>query len=69
VGKVRKMRRSLSLFGFLLMIAGLGIAAFTAFMALNQATLMEYFPAAQQYFMGAILAIMFIVIGFLVLQE
>ena len=63
------MRKGLSLFGFLLIIAGLGVAVFTAFMFVNQFTLMEYLPAAPQYFMGAILAIIFIVIGFLMVLE
>jgi hypothetical protein len=57
------------LFGFLLIIAGLGVAVFTAFMFVSQASLMEYLPAAQQYLMGAILAVIFIVIGFLMLLE
>ena len=63
------MRKGLSLFGFLLIIAGLGVAVFTAFMFVSQTTLMEHLPAAQQYLMGAILAVIFIVIGFLMLLE
>jgi len=63
------MRKGLSLLGFILIIAGLGVAIFTAFMFVNQVTLIDLLPAAQQYFMGAILAIIFIVIGFLMLLE
>ncbi len=63
------MGRGLSLLGFLLMAAGLGVAIFTAFMFVNEAKLMEHLPLVQQYFMGAVLAIIFIVIGFLMLRE
>ena len=63
------MGKGLSILGLILIIAGLGIAIFTAFMFVNQIALINLLPAAQQYFMGAILAIIFIFIGFLILLE
>jgi hypothetical protein len=63
------MGKGLSILGFILIIAGLGVAVFTVFMFVKQVTLIDLLPAAQQYFMGAILAIIFIFIGFLILLE
>lgn len=62
-------KRGLPLFGIILIITGSAMAVFTAFLFVNQFTLMDHLPAEQQYVMGAILAVMFIVIGVLMLQE
>jgi hypothetical protein len=63
------MKKWSTFFGFVSIITGLAIAVFTAFIFLIQFTLMEYVPPAEQYVMGAILAIIFIVIGLLVMLE
>lgn len=63
------MKKWSTFFGFISIITGLVIAVFTAFIFLIQLTLMEYIPQTEQYIMGAILAIIFIVIGLLVMLE
>jgi uncharacterized membrane protein len=63
------MKKSSTLFGFISIITGLAIAVFTAFMYLMHFTLMEYIAPTEQYIMGAILATIFIVIGFLIMLE
>jgi len=61
------MGNGVSIVGFLLIIAGLFVAIFTGFAFVNQVTLIEFLPAIQQYLIGAVIAIMLIVIGFLIL--
>lgn len=70
------MKRVLRLFGFILFLTGLAIAAFTAVLFVSPLPLMQeliergqIIPETQQYIMGAILAIIFIMIGFLMLKE
>lgn len=63
------MKKALKISGFALIITGLSIAVFAAFMFVNNFTLMDELPAEQQYIMAAILCAIFIAIGFLMLKE
>ena len=63
------MKKWSTIFGIISIIAGLTFAIFTAFLFIIQFTLMEYIPPTEQYVMGAILAIIFIVIGFVIVLE